>query len=228
MDEDEVALAEACARGEAAALARFEAEYLSIVPAALAHMKLDAIEVDEVRQVVRDRLLVGERPRILEYAGQGSLRGLVKVVAVRAALDRVRKQARDTSDDALEGLASPAQDPELAFLKDTYRAAFAEAFAEAVRGLEARERNLLRLHHIGGVTLDDLAKMYGMHRATVVRQLAKVRAALLSETQKGLKRRLKIGAAELESIMGLIQSRFEISVDGLLRSVERSPPEPRS
>jgi RNA polymerase sigma-70 factor len=226
--EDEIAFAEACARGEAAALERFEQDYLSIVSTALAHMKLDPIEVDEVRQIVRDRLLVGDPPRILEYAGEGTLRGLVKVIAVRAALDRVRKQARDAPDDALVNLASPANDPELAFLKDTYRAAFADAFAEAVKGLDARERNLLRLHHLGGVTLDDLAKMYGVHRATVVRQLASVRATLLSETQKGLKRRLKIGAAELESIMKLIESRLEVSVDGLLRSARTSLEEPHT
>jgi RNA polymerase sigma-70 factor (ECF subfamily) len=225
----EATLALACADGHREALARFEERYLSGIPAALAHMKLDAAEIDEVRQIVRDRLLVasdGEPARIVGYAGRGTLRGLVKVMAVRAALDGVRRRARDGGDHDLSLLPSPAHDPELAFLKDTYRAAFAEAFAGAVRGLESRERNLLRLHHLGGVTLDELAKMYGMHRATVVRQLAKVRSTLLSETQKGLKRRLRIGAAELESILGLIQSRLDVSVDGLLRSVEASRSRP--
>ncbi len=220
---EEAILAIACAIGEARAVALFEERYLAQVSAALAHMRLDPAEVDEVRQIVRERLLVGAEPRILEYAGKGTLRGLVKVVAVRAALDRARKRPREGSDDALADLQSSAHDPELAFLKDTYRAAFARAFADAVRGLEPRERNLLRLHHLGGMTLDELAKMYGVHRATVVRQLAKVRQTILAETRKGLRQSLGVGPAELESVMALIQSRLDVSVDGLLRSVEGGP-----
>jgi RNA polymerase sigma-70 factor, ECF subfamily len=219
---EEVILAIACAENkDARALAIFEERYVANVATAIAHLKLDPIEIDEVKQLVRDRLLVadGEPPKILGYAGRGSLRGLVKVIAVRAGLDRLRRLGREVGDAPLADLPSPAHDPELAFLKDRYRSAFAEAFAEAASQLDQRERNLLRLHHLGGVTLDELARMYGMHRATVVRQLAKVRASLLSETRKGLRKRLSIGPDELESIMELIQSRFEISVERMLRSI---------
>ena len=56
-------------------------------------MKLPAATVDDVRSIVRDKLLLpdGDRPpRIIDYAGRGRLRGLIQVSATRAAIDRIR------------------------------------------------------------------------------------------------------------------------------------------
>ncbi|MCC7535400.1 MAG: transcriptional regulator [Deltaproteobacteria bacterium] len=221
----EIDLARGCARGEAAAIERFEAEYLSVVPGALASMRLPPATVDEVRQLVRTKLLVadepGGEPRIVQYAGKGQLRGLVSVVAVRTALGVIRgdKHGVRAGEDELSALPSPERDPELAFLKAHYRAAFRAAFEEAARALGAHERNLLRLHFVGCVTLDDLARMYEVHRTTIVRTLAKAKKALFEETRKGMRRQLQIGPAELDSIMALIESRLEVSVGRMLESV---------
>jgi RNA polymerase sigma-70 factor (ECF subfamily) len=221
-EEDEVALAQACATGDAKALATFERLYLADVPAGLAHMKLDRAMVDDVVQEVRAKLLVGvdgAPPRILEYAGQGKLRGLCQVMAARAALTRLRGNKRTISDDGVDALAVAADDPELAFLKAHYRDAFKTAFTDAAGELDARDRNLLRLHHLGGVTLDQLAAMYGVHRATAVRWLADVRKRLLAGTRTRLRATLSVSGDELDSIMELIGSRLEASVRRLLDSV---------
>jgi RNA polymerase sigma-70 factor (ECF subfamily) len=221
-EEDEVALAKACAKGDPQALATFDRLYLADVPAGLAHMKLDRAMIDDVVQEVRAKLLVGADgapPRILEYAGQGKLRGLCQVMAARAALTRLRGNKRTISDDGVDALATAADDPELAFLKAHYRDAFKTAFTDAAGELDARDRNLLRLHHLGGVTLDQLAAMYGVHRATAVRWLADVRKRLLAGTRTRLRATLSVSADELDSIMELIGSRLEASVRRLLDSV---------
>lgn len=217
----ELALAQACARGEPAALATFDKLYLAEVPAGLAHMKLDRALVDDVVQEVRAKLLVAEDgapPRILEYAGQGKLRGLCQVMAARAALTRLRGTRKNAPDDSVDALAAAGDDPELAFLKAHYRDAFRTAFTAAATELDARDRNLLRLHHLGGVTLDQLAAMYGVHRATAVRWLADVRKRLLAGTRTRLRTTLSVSADELDSIMELIGSRLEVSVRRLLDS----------
>jgi RNA polymerase sigma-70 factor (ECF subfamily) len=217
----ELALALACARGEAAALTAFDRAYLADVPAGLAHMKLDRALVDDLVQEVRTKLLVaddGAAPRILAYAGQGKLRGLCQVMAARAALSRLRATRRHVPDDGVARLAAAGDDPELAFLKAHYRDAFKTAFAAAAADLDARDRNLLRLHHLGGVTLDQLAAMYGVHRATAVRWLADVRKRLLAGTRARLRATLSISADELDSIMELIGSRLDASVRRLLDS----------
>ena len=215
----ELALALACAKGDRAALEAFDRAYLADVPAGLAHMKLDRAVIDDLLQEVRTKLMVAEPgavPRILDYAGQGKLRGLCQVMAARAAVSRLRAHKRTAPDDDVAALAAAGDDPELAFLKAHYRDAFKSAFAAAAAELDARDRNLLRLHHLGGVTLDQLAAMYGVHRATAVRWLADVRKRLLAGTRGMLRSRLDVSADELDSIMELIGSRLDASVHRLL------------
>jgi len=224
-DAIELALALACAAGDRAALARFEAEYLRPVPAGLAHMRLDRAVIDDVVQRTRTRLLVAEpgtTARVVDYAGRGKLRGLVQVVATRLALDHTRAQPRGGADE-LDDLAAVADDPELAFLKATYRDAWKAAFTAAVGELDARGRNLVRLHHLTGVTLEQLAAMYGVHRATAVRWLADARAQLLRGTRKRLAATLAVSSDEVDSILALIGSRLEASVGRLLGDDDGDP-----
>jgi RNA polymerase sigma-70 factor (ECF subfamily) len=219
-DAAELALADGCARGDAAALATFEARYLDVVAPALAHMKLPAATVEDVRAAVRDKLLLPDgdrRPRILDYAGEGRLRGLVQVIAVRTAISILRQTHRELPI-AGDDVASPGHDAELALIKEQYRAAFATAFAAAARGLAPRDRNLLRLHHLGGVTLEQLASIYGVHRATAVRWLAAARAALLDGTRAHMRDQLR--DTEIDEVLDLIQSRLDVSVRRLLASME--------
>ncbi len=226
----ELALARACAAGEPAALAALEREYLAGVPAGLGHMRLPAAVIDDVMQLTRTRLLVAEpgaTPRILDYAGQGRLRGLVQVVAARAALDHTRGQARFAPDDAIADLAAVADDPELQYLKAHYRDAWKAAFTSAAGELDARDRNLLRLHHLAGVTLEQLAAIYGVHRATVVRWLGDVRRRLLAGTRTRLGATLSVSTDELDSILALIGSRLEASIGRLLADEPEQPDEPR-
>ena len=218
----ELALACMCARGVQSAVAAFDAQYLSALPAALAHMKLPGATVDEVRQIVGEKLLVGEdgaEPRVLRYAGRGSIRGLVKVMAVRTALSILRKQRRG-DPEAVGALVSPEHDPELAFMKKHYRAAFKQAFEAAVGDLDSHDRNLLRLHLVGDMTLDQLAQMYGVHRSTVVRSLARARKTLFSGTRKDMRKQLRIDPDELDSVMNLIRSRLDVSVGRLLETTD--------
>ena len=218
-DADELELAQACARGDAEALATLERDYLGPSRAGLAHMKLSAAVLDDVMQATRLKLLVATDdgpPRLVAYAGQGKLRGLVQVVAARAALDHVRGQARLVPDDATGDLAAIDDDPELAYLKAHYRDAWKTAFTEAAVALDPRDRNLLRLHHLSGVTLEALAAMYSVHRATAVRWLADARRRLLEGTRTRLGATLDVSSAELDSIMHLIDSRLDASVARLL------------
>src|SRR5262245_47786632 len=84
----ELGIAFACARRDPAALAAFDARYLRGIPAAIAHMRLAPALVDEVVQLVRTKLLTtGEH--LERYAGQGRLRGLVQVMAVRTAISEL-------------------------------------------------------------------------------------------------------------------------------------------
>jgi RNA polymerase sigma-70 factor (ECF subfamily) len=196
----------------------FETRYLQPLGKTLARLRLSDSQLDEVKQHVREKLLVGMR--VEEYAGQGRLSGLLQVVATREALTLFRKLQRQVALDD-RGLADPIAerwDPGLEMLKGRARDAFRDAFEQAVKRLEPRERNLLRLHLLGGVTLEQLAKLHSVHRATVVRWLAAARERVLSETRAKLGQELELSGAELESVMNAAQSRLDLSVERLFRS----------
>lgn len=215
---EECALAVAATQGSVAAQRRLETEYFARIPAFLASMKLGEAMVDDVAQDVRQKLLVGEPPKILSYVGRGSLAALIRVTATRTAISALRKGKRETQELELDR-AIGELDPERQHLKDHYRELFRESFATAVQTLEPRERNMLRLHFLQRVTLQQLASMYGIHRATVVRQLAAIREKIAKGTRGALKSHGAVGATDLESIVDLLKSRFDVSVEGLLASM---------
>lgn len=221
----EIALAAGCDAGLPEAERQVADRYLTAADEALAHMKLPGAIADDVRQKVLEKLLLrdGDNPsKLAGYAGQGKLRGLVKVVAVRTALSELRKKRPEVAmpeagPDIFEDAAGSA-DPELAFVKQRYRAEFKVAFEEAVGDLTDRERNVLRLHLLRGVTLEALAEIYGVHRATVVRWLAKARERVMSSTREHLGARLEIGRSEIDTVMKWIGSRLDASVSRVLRT----------
>jgi RNA polymerase sigma-70 factor (ECF subfamily) len=206
-------LACACAQGDEAAVATFTKTYLDPIfplPGDLARLSND------VRQAASMKLLVSENgapPRIVEYAGRGDLGSWVSVVALRIALTFVRKKAREVAiDDRVLFDVADRGDAELEHLKRHYRLEFAEAFQHALGALRPRERNVLRQYHVDGLTMDQIARVYRVHRITVVRWIERARDELASETRKILVARLGIERAELDSIMRLIRSQVDISL----------------
>jgi RNA polymerase sigma-70 factor (ECF subfamily) len=219
VDEGEVALAEAVARGEPAALRTFEERYLAPVRTTLRAMAIGDADLADIEQTIRIRLLVAEpgaRPKLVDYAGQGRLGGLVRVAAVREALAVLRRRKTASCDDWLEDLSSPDDDPALIQLKARHRAAFKQAFEEAVRRLTPREHTLLRLHLVRHESIDHIGAVYGVHRATAARWIESAKRNLRALTSRVLGERFELRGAELERVVDLIESRIELSIDRLL------------
>lgn len=217
----ELLLACAIGAGDAAAVRLFDERYVAPLGTTLGRMRLGDAELDEVKQLVRAKLLVREPngvARVEEYAGQGRMAGLVQVVATREALTLLRRGRREeerASEDVEMDLAGP-MDPGLDALKAKYRSAFRAAFAEAVGTLTPKERNLLRMHLLGGVTLEQLATVHGVHRASIVRWLKDARDAVLERTRAALGKTMGVRADELSSLHALAESRLDASIERLL------------
>ena len=221
---EDLYLAAATIGGELGALEVFNQHYRGAVYRSAQRVEKQGIQADDVTQELMEYLLLprGERPPALAlYSGQGPLLAYVRVSSLRRALKLLKKENKMPSEGGLERvmeLADADDDPELAALKNTYRGEFKEAFQEALDSLESQERNLLRYHYLTDLNTRQIGKLLGLHQSNVVRRLAAVRAELQTRTRDNLMRQLDVGASKFQSIMMLVQSQLDLSIERILDS----------
>jgi RNA polymerase sigma-70 factor (ECF subfamily) len=213
-------LADACASQDPSALAVFEHRFIPEIAGYLARTRAAPDVVDEVRQVIRERLLVaaeaGVPPRIGSYSGRGPLGAWLRMTTVRTLLNLRRGgHGRIDSDELVEGAAT-SSDPELDYLKARYRPVFRAALEASLRELSTERRNVLRLYFVDGLTLAEIGRLYRVHETTIVRQLAKIRRDVLAATRRMLIERHGLKAAEVDSVIGLARSRLDLTMSRVL------------
>jgi RNA polymerase sigma-70 factor (ECF subfamily) len=212
-------LAFACAAGDPKALDAFAAAHLAQLATYLARIKAEAL-ADDVRQILLTRFFVSDAsspPKILEYSGRGALAGWVRVAAVRTAigLSRRTQHAQPTEDGALGDMVG-SSDPELDAMKLELREAFERALADAFDALPPRDRVLLKLHYLDGMTVEALARLYRVHRVSASRWLSDARGSVLELTRSRLRARMALSDSEFASVTRLVQSQLDISLSRLL------------
>lgn len=225
---DELFLALACARGDSAALAVLEGELIPAVRGALRRMRLDDDAAAEILQQLRDSLLVardGAPPRILSFSGRGDLGGWLRVTATRLALRSLRG-GRDVELDERGALehGSAQADPELAYLRESYRRPLSQSFADALASLTPKERVMLKQQVVDGLTIDDLARLHGVHRATCARWAQHAREKLLTRTRRLFMLRARLTSDECASVFRMVRSQLDLSVHRHLAAIEGSVP----
>lgn len=213
---DDLYLALACLAGARAALDAFEGTLGPVIDATLSRLSLTEPERADVKQGLRVAFFV--KKTLEGYSGRGTLRGFVRSAATRAALDllRTRKRRPDDEDDILGRLPATG-DPELDLLRGRFVTEFRDAFAAALADLDAADRTVLAQHYVDDLTIDQLAAVLGIHRATAARRVARVRALLLEGTRARLRAKLDVDGEAFESLMRLAGSRLHVSVFRLLR-----------
>ena len=212
-------LAWAAARGDGAAVAAIDRILASELAGWLRRLQPSEAELAEVGQTLRCRLLVATAvapPRIAEYRGRGPLAAWLRVTALHAALDLRRRAAR-TPPAAGDPALAVAVSPELAYVKERCGRDLGEALAAALATLSARERNLLRLHYLDGLSTSEIGVVLRLHRTTVRRQLDDAHARLRAGVRAVLAEQLGVDATEIESLIRVADSQLVISLAGCLR-----------
>lgn len=219
---EDFALAIACADGLPGALERCDRLCAGAIAAAVARIDPAADFRDEVRQILWQRVFVGtgdHPPRILGYSGRGPLAAWVAVAAQRVAIDLRRAAMRATGLDPDADDLSPAREhPEAAYLRGRYRAEFEAGVRAALTALTDRERLLLRLTSVNGLSHDQVAAIYGVNQSTVSRWIARARDAVLERTEREVCARLGLPTAEFRSLAGLFVSNLDLSLSRVLDS----------
>lgn len=217
-------LAAACAAGDAAAIARLDANLPGILRPVLARFGVPISDNAEIVQRVRIALLVRDQTGaccLAAYSGRGDLRAYVRSVAVRVVLKRLERETTPTSDDEDDLLAllpSTTDSPELALLKQRCRDGVRTGFASALAALTARERTLLRQHYLDGLTVDLLGPLHQVHRSTCARWLEAARVKILRGVRNHLRTQLGLDDADLESAIAMVRSQLDLSLGRHLAS----------
>ena len=214
-------LAFGCAEGDSCALRSF-GTLLSSVAGAVRSVDGAPAFVDEILQRLRTRVLVpedGRSARILDYAGRGSLENWLRAGALRLALNARRDARRGPEplpDASLWEPAAPTAERTLELLRGKYATEFGSALRDAFGSLEAGERNVLRMHFLEGLSLNQIAAMYQVNKSTISRRMAKARETLLERTRAKLERVLGLPPKELDSLLEQLGPRLDLSLSSVL------------
>ncbi len=211
-------LCAACLASDRVALQHFSTLLHREAKLALLHMDQSGDLTSEVHQQLYGDLFVAQPPRaakIESYRGTGPLGRWLHVVVTRQALMWLRKSRKELPTQ--DGGDLVGRDFELDYLKREYRGEFSLAFEEAMSKLSAKSRNLLYYHTVKGLSLEQMSAMYRVHRTTVFRWLRDARQEILAYTRENLATRLLLDEEQVDSILAMIRSRMDVSVERLLK-----------
>lgn len=218
-------LAFACFAKVPSAVQLFQTIYDPIIVATGKRFDTSGALVDELRQRLAELLFVGtgrSPARIGEYRGRGPLSAWVRTCAKRAALRLAKIGSPEVllTRDALADEISDVCDQELTLLKDHYGELFRQELVLALNELPARDRMLLQLHLVAGLSTTRIGRMYHLSQSSISRQLQRAAGTTFSLIKQRIHQRLGVATAELESLLDLARSHIELtlsSMDDLLR-----------
>jgi RNA polymerase sigma-70 factor (ECF subfamily) len=213
-------LACACSHGDAGAIALFEQLYFAAEVDA-ACRRSGRIAPDEMRQRVRAKLFVGPSPKIASYVGRSSLRTWLRAVVGRLLIDASRERVRDvpTPEVDFSVLAFKGDDPDRELVKRTYRAALEGAFVDAAERLSPKDKNLLHYGLAQSLNIDQIGRIYGVHRVTAARWLQKARASFVEQIRAVVMERMQLTASEFDSVLRLVVSEIDVTIARVFSTV---------
>jgi RNA polymerase sigma-70 factor (ECF subfamily) len=222
-------LAFACFAKVPSAIQLFQATYDAILVGTARRLDSSGALADELRQRVSEQLFVGTGrggPKIGEYRGRGPLSAWFRTCAKRAALRLVQVSNREVlmTREALADEISDVCDQELSLLKEHYGELFRQELVLALNELPARDRMLLQLHLVAGVSTTRIAKMYHLNQSSISRQLQRAAATIFSLVKERIHVRLGVGTAELESLLDLARSHIELTLSTMDEALAEDQP----
>jgi RNA polymerase sigma-70 factor, ECF subfamily len=211
---NELYLCCACFRGDVEATRVLESDVLPQVVKAISRIDSNTDFVEEALQSLHEKLFAGPRAKIGDYAARGPLVAWLSVAAARVALDLIRAknmrklQHADLPDRLAQTDSSPLND----IVTSQYADSFQRALKHAISSLPSRERNLLRLQLVGRCSIDQLGRMYLVHRATAARWLEGARNRVFESVREQMKLEHRLTDGEFDSIARGVRSQLDLAI----------------
>jgi RNA polymerase sigma-70 factor, ECF subfamily len=213
VDAADLYLCCACCAGNYEAQRVFEGNALAVATAAISRFDRGSDFLHDALQELWEKLLLGPSPKVMQYTGRGPLLAWVRVTATRVALDNCRAHGVFASRhvELSERLAAGGSSVENSLMKAKYGRAFELALADAVSSLSAQQRNVLRMHVAGQCNIDEIGRVYNVHRATAARWIERTRAQIYQAVRRALSaRRFRLTDSEFRSLALLLRSELDL------------------
>jgi RNA polymerase sigma-70 factor (ECF subfamily) len=221
----DLALARACSRGNERAWEHFIAVYRQpLTRAAIAITRSETLGRDLADQLYAELygLNVRDGQRrcpLLSYRGRGSLMGWLRTTLAQRHVDHYRRTRREEplkQSNGIDEFDPPAPDPppqtparELSLLE--------RSIEQVVSGRDAEERYFLAAYYLDGQTLLEIARVLGVHEATVSRRLHRAADQIRKQILKNLQRHGMSRRAAQEA-MGVDPRDLEVNLKKLLQN----------
>jgi RNA polymerase sigma-70 factor len=211
---DDLCLIVACERGDEKAWEELVANFDSTVKSAARKIAANTEDADDLASSIWAELYglkqdeAGTRKtKLAYYSGRGSLGGWLRAIISQMAVDRFRKESRmvhieetrefenlaeeasSNNSNNNSGGQSHAKDPEEIFSDQQTSDDVANALQDAIAGLDAEDRLILKMYYFDDLKLKDIAAVFGYHEATASRRLVRVQNDIRKSVEKSLKTR---------------------------------------
>ncbi|MDM7921557.1 MAG: sigma-70 family RNA polymerase sigma factor [Pyrinomonadaceae bacterium] len=236
---DDLCLVLACERGDEKAWEDLVANFDSTVKAAARKMSSSTEDAEDLASSIWAELYGlrqdadgKKKSKLGYYSGRGSLAGWLRAVVSQLAVDEFRKQSKFVQieeDREFENLAETASNeagnrevvhhgetPEELLTEKQSAADVSAALREAIEGLEAEDKLILKLYYFDGLKLKDIAATFGYHEATASRRIARIQTDIRKAVEKQLRQRHGWSDGEVRNFLAETAAKLGLSVERML------------
>jgi len=161
------------------------------------------------------------RSRIASYDGRSSLATWLRVIICHRAINEQERKFNnmDQLDDQCEKADEEAvRSIERALRSSRYRSLIRDSLEHACGELTDRERLLLLLRYEKGLHLGQIGCLFGLHQATITRQLGRVQAKIRQSFESTLIHKYKLGQAAIDECLSEIAENPAYSILALIKN----------
>lgn len=235
---DDLCLILACERGDEAAWNDLVANFDATVKSAARKISPNSEDAEDLASSIWAELYGLKhdkdgklKTKLSYYSGRGSLGGWLRAVVSQLAIDGFRKQSKfvqieenrefenlaNESSEKTENshVVSHSDNPEeILSEKQTMRDVSA-ALKEAIAGLEAEDKLILKLYYFDDLKLKDIGATLGFHEATASRKLVRVQTEIRKSVEKILKNQHGWNEKEVKNYLSETASKLGINLEKL-------------
>ena len=222
---EDLFLAIACSRQDPIAWEHFSGDYIPMLRRFAVHACGNVNDGEDLAQEIITGML-NEDKRLAGYGGRCSLAGWLRVVVSHAAVDHHRRAAKQVSLDALQDKEQLkiVLDPnwrESPMGEDLQWSQVVSRIVEqTISALSARDRLILALYYLNGVSLKVMGNQFGIHEATMSRRLDRLRRELRLNVERELRNKHGLRNNEIRALFNKIS--LESVVEPIAGSLSQS------